>query len=82
MANEMKGMTLNQLYKEIGEAIKKGYGDKPCVIADDDECNGFHRMWYSVTTMEAFGIKNPSELGIFHKHGMTNEELFDCVIIG
>lgn len=77
-----KGMTLKKLYDEIGKAIKKGYGDKVCVVADDDECNGFHKMWYSVTDMETFGIHKPEELDIFHKHGMSNEELFDCVIIG
>ena len=75
-------MTLKHLYDEIGKAIALGYGDKVCVVADDDECNGFHKMYYAVTPMTDFGIKEPSELSIYHKHGMSNDELFNCVIIG
>ena len=46
---EIHNLTLKELYKEIGLAIKQGLGDKKVLITDDDECNGFHCLFHSVT---------------------------------
>ena len=43
-------MTVKQLYLELAEEIKKGNGDKVIVIADDNEGNAYHGMFYGVTS--------------------------------
>jgi hypothetical protein len=41
-----KAVTVNQLLKNLQELKKKGYGDAQIFITDDEECNGYHAMWY------------------------------------
>jgi hypothetical protein len=43
-------MTVKELYLELAEEIKKGNGDKYIVVADDNEGNGYHGMFYGVTS--------------------------------
>jgi len=43
-------MTVEKLYEELKELMTKGMGDKKLVIADDDEGNGYHGMYYSCTS--------------------------------
>ena len=47
--NAVHNLTLKELYKEIGIAIKNGLGDKKVLISDDDEGNGYHMLFFSVT---------------------------------
>lgn len=42
-------MTVKQLLKLCQEEVKKGNGDKFIVIADDNEGNGYHGMFYGFT---------------------------------
>lgn len=41
-----KPITVNQLLKNLQELKKKGYGEASIFITDDEECNGYHAMWY------------------------------------
>ena len=43
-------MTVKQLYLELAEEIKNGNGDKAIIIADDNEGNGYHGMFYGITS--------------------------------
>lgn len=43
MAN---AVTVNQLLKNLEKLKAKGYGDAQIFITDDEECNGYHAMWY------------------------------------
>lgn len=39
-------ITVNQLLKNLQELKKKGYGDAVIFVADDEEGNGYHALWY------------------------------------
>ena len=39
-------MTVKKLFELCKEEIKKGNGDKFIVVADDNEGNGYHGMFY------------------------------------
>lgn len=41
-----KPVTVNELLKNLQELKAKGYGNAPIFITDDEECNGYHGMWY------------------------------------
>ena len=41
-----KAITVNQLLKNLQELKAKGYGDAQIFITDDEECNGYHALWY------------------------------------
>ncbi len=41
-----KAITVNELLKNLEGLKKRGYGDAQIFITDDEECNGYHAMWY------------------------------------
>ena len=41
-----KPITVNQLLKNLEKLKAKGYGDAPIFVTDDEECNGYHALWY------------------------------------
>jgi hypothetical protein len=43
-------MTVKELYLELTEEMNKGNGDKYLVVADDNEGNSYHGMFYGVTS--------------------------------
>ena len=43
-------MTVRKLLELCKEEIKKGNGDKFIVVADDNEGNGYHGMFYGFTS--------------------------------
>ena len=45
----MAQMTVKRLYQELAIAIKLGHGDKFIIVADDNEGNGYHGMFYGIT---------------------------------
>lgn len=45
----MKQMTVNDLLRSCKEMVAQGYGDRKIVVADDEEGNGFHGLFYSFT---------------------------------
>lgn len=45
----MKQLTVNDLYKECERVIKMGYGNKKLIVADDNEGNGYHGLFFGLT---------------------------------
>lgn len=43
-------MTVRELLKFCQEAVTDGFGDKQIYISQDDEGNGFHKLYYEFTT--------------------------------
>lgn len=41
-----KAITVNQLLRNLQELKVKGYGNAPIFVTDDEECNGYHALWY------------------------------------
>ena len=74
-------ITVEQLYNELGKLIKKGKGGKKILLSQDDEGNGYHQMFYGVTTnlRDVFG-------GVYAPHipyGISKATVIkDYVIIG
>lgn len=71
-------ITLEQLYKEIGKEIKKGNGKKICLLSDDDEGNGFHQMFFTITTMKKYTLKTLEHTNL---HGMSAKDAYKFGII-
>ena len=45
-------MTVKELYELAEALVKDGYGDKEILISDDEEGNGYHKVWYDFTIDE------------------------------
>ena len=46
----MAQYTINKLFKELEKEIKKGNGAKYIVMADDEEGNAYHGMFYGLVS--------------------------------
>ena len=80
MAEETKVLTLAQLRKQIDDAIKVMGGDKKCLIADDDEGNGYHPMYFAVTDIREWSVE---DLMFCNLHGVSAMDAKDhYVVIG
>ena len=70
-------LTVDELYKELAIARKNGDGKKKILLSNDDEGNGYHLMFYSVS---------PAKENITYKYelpcSVKMEELDNYVIIG
>ena len=42
----MKPLTVDELRHALTILTRKGYGDYPIFVADDEEGNGYHGLWY------------------------------------
>lgn len=47
---EAKGITVNELFNMCLQEIKRGNGKKYILISDDDEGNGFHTLFYGLSS--------------------------------
>lgn len=43
----MKPLTVKELLVVLEDAVNKGYGDYVVQVSDDEECNGYHELWYT-----------------------------------
>lgn len=43
---------VGQLYDELSKAVKQGLSDKLIVISNDSEGNGYHGLFYGITSGE------------------------------
>jgi len=50
----MKVLTVNDLYKCCLAEISSGNGNKKILLADDEEGNGFHEMFYAFTSINKY----------------------------
>lgn len=46
----MTQLTVKELYRQLEAVIKEGHGDKFIIIADDNEGNSYHGMFYGITS--------------------------------
>ena len=46
----MTQLTIKDLYRNLADEIKKGNGDKVIVVADDNEGNAFHGLFFGITS--------------------------------
>ena len=76
-------LTISELYRDLGKLIKAGYGDKKILISQDDEGNGYHQLWYSVTTdIKSFGFGDGWAAGML-PYGVSAEDAEkEYVILG
>lgn len=42
-------ITVKELYEALGVLVRNGEGNKKVITADDNEGNGYHGIYYSVT---------------------------------
>jgi hypothetical protein len=74
----MQALTVDELYKALGQARKDGFGKKKILLSNDDEGNGYHECFFSVAT-------NTEEFGLSYNdlpYGVEPEDLDNYVIIG
>lgn len=55
----MQALTINQLYAHLANLKEKGFGDKKIMISQDDEGNGYHELFFGITTAERIGGFRP-----------------------
>lgn len=76
----MHALTLSELYTAIRSEIAKGNGEKTVLVADDDEGNGYHPIYFAVTGMENF---DEEDLGWCNMHGVSPKDAKEnCIVIG
>lgn len=51
-------MTVNELFEQCKEQIKKGNGEKQIWISSDDEGNSFHQLLYDFTPLTKKNVDN------------------------
>ena len=76
----MGQLTIKDLYLNLRNEIAKGNGDKLIVVADDNEGNGFHGLFFGITS-NSDDIKEAVEFS----HGIYDsqeEDLNKLVILG
>ena len=79
MSRANKVITVDELYKELALARKNGLGKKKIMLSDDDEGNGYHLMFFSVTD----NVEDVFSSAYMHlPYGVKREELKDYVILG
>lgn len=72
-------LTVDELYKELALARKNGWGKKKIMLSNDDEGNGYHLMFYSITNdVESFFSSPYASLPF----SVKKSELKDYVILG
>jgi hypothetical protein len=77
----MKKMTLMDLYLAIAEQVKQGNGDKVVLVADDDEGNGYHPIYYAVTPMK--GNFTEEDLAYCNTYGISPKDCMEkCIVLG
>lgn len=67
-----KGITVNELLKSCQEQVAKGNGDKYVLITDDDEMNGVHTAFYTLTDDHNLLTE---AIEIEHDHSHTVDEV-------
>ena len=46
----MGQLTVKQLYLLLRQEVEKGNGEKAIIVADDNEGNAFHGLFYGITS--------------------------------
>ena len=76
----MHKITVKDLYAAFAEQMKKGNGNKVVLVADDDEGNGYHPIYFSVTDGSTF---DEEDLSCCNTYGISPKDVREkCVIVG
>lgn len=59
--SKVQQVTVKEMYMALGKAIKNGDGDKYLIAANDNEGNGYHGVFYHISTCEQCGV-TPSDI--------------------
>jgi hypothetical protein len=79
----MNIITVDELYKALGQARKDGFGKKKILLSNDDEGNGYHQCFFTVSTdVKSFGFGDGWAAGML-PYGVSPEDAENnYVIIG
>ena len=79
----MKTVTVDGLYKALAQVRKAGMGNKKIMLSNDDEGNGYHECFFTLTAdIKSFGFGSGWAAGML-PYGVTPEEAErDYVIVG
>lgn len=76
-------ITVKDLPKLCEIEIKKGNGDKCIVVANDNEGNGYHGMFYGLTDVsKVFDLDENSTIEDFDIYDTAEENLENLIILG
>ena len=80
----MNIITVDELYKALGQARKAGFGGKKILLSNDDEGNGYHQCFFTVSTdVKSFGFSQSGWAAGMLPWGVSPEEAEnEYVIIG
>ena len=78
-----KALTVNQLFEILAQAKKEGLGKKRIMISEDDEGNGYHELFFGLTTNEE-DVKEmfSDRFSPMLPYGVTKDNLKDYVLLG
>ena len=79
----METITVDELYNALGQARKAGFGSKKILLSNDDEGNGYHECFYTISTdVKSFGFSDVWAAGML-PYGVSPEDAENnYVIIG
>lgn len=79
----MGTITVDELYNALGRAREAGFGSKKILLSNDDEGNGYHECFYTISTdVKSFGFGDVWAAGML-PYGVSPEDAEnDYVIIG
>lgn len=77
----MEALTVAQLMRVCQQAIRDGYGNKHILISNDDEGNGYHELFYGISTIKEEELNALYDMQMI-PCGMTKEELKNYVTLG
>lgn len=58
----MEQIKLKDLYHDCKVLMEKGYGEKSLILSDDNEGNGYHGMFFTLTPITHENVDNFSGL--------------------
>ena len=70
-------MLVEELYQQLGDLVRQGYGNREIWIADDEEANGYHEVFAGICTDKEI-LKEVEEMGMLDE--MTSAD--DIVLLG
>ena len=74
----MRQMKLKDFFLQCKKLMNKGLGDKTLIVSNDNEGNGYHGMFYTLTDVTEEDAKYYEGL----VYDSIEEDLTNCIIVG
>lgn len=74
----MQQMKLKDLYLQCTKLMSKGLGDKTLIVSNDNEGNGYHGMFYTLTDISEEDVEYYEGL----VYDSNEDDLTKCIIVG